>query len=330
MGEPSASTRRLAHPNLDPPSEGSSKLSPQPDLWHDSESGTQSEEDSDVDEVVAALIKENGDEVFALVNDIDPSVCPPCINIICAFADHVNPIRTPGKPSEAYLLHHDNLNGLFECSTTCHMCSFFCHLIDFGQFKTAQMTAKLSPSEEELSRVVSRDEKIIHTLLQNHEKLLWKKMPYQVIHESVRAYLRKQGGLPGLIDYEFGGTENLITREREELLVKWAWELWTSHNTLQELDPRSLRWKDPLVKVALKHQSSENLAQDPPEDLDAISNLIIVAAALWQRQKYLNKEYDLREVYGYKGQPVEFHLGIGAQKVSCRVYTQRSNNPNTS
>jgi hypothetical protein len=84
------------------------------------------------------------------------------------------------------------------------------------------------------------------------------------------------------------------------------------------------------VKVALKHQSSENLAQDPPEDLDAISNLIIVAAALWQRQKDLNKGYDLREVYGYKGQPVEFQLGIGDQKVSCRVYTQRSNNPNTS
>jgi hypothetical protein len=192
------------------------------------------------------------------------------------------------------------------------------------------MIAKLSQSEEELCRLASRHEKILHTLLENHEKHIWKKNPFSVIHESARAYLRKQGGLPGLINYDNGGIEHLITPGREELLVKWAWELWTSHNTLQELDPRSLRGKDPLVKVALEHHSSDNLVQDPPEELDAISDLIVVADALQQRRKYLSDRYELREVYGYKGQPVEFQLRIGTHKDSCRVYTQRGNNPSTS
>lgn len=70
--------------------------------------------------------------------------------------------------------------------------------------------------------------------------------------------------------------------------------------------------------------------QDPPEELDAISDLIVVADALQQRRKYSSDRYELREVYGYKGQPLEFQLRIGAHKDSGRVYTQRGNNPSTS
>ena len=282
-----------------------------------------SEVDSDLDSDIEALVKDlkesSGGEIFEQVHAIDPTICPPCVNIICAFSDQENikPFRTSQKPSESGLWHHRRVKGLLECSSTCPMCALLCHLARIYKSKYSSEFERIlepeTPSEDELVKalvkLVDRDEELFVDSLVGNERSLWRRSRYFVIQESFHLCYqanteRDDTTAEWIVAYRFkhfdadGPIAIQKLNRRQALLNNWAWELQT---------PKQV-------------SSTASSALLPDTDLSLAAKTLYNALLIIQDLPY--NWYCLKEITGHGGYPVELQLENNTKRYGgARVYT---------
>ncbi|KAK0106224.1 hypothetical protein ONS96_003867 [Cadophora gregata f. sp. sojae] len=231
-GRDQQSTRPNAEPGAGRVSE-SSRSSP-PSRQRRSVPDVDSEADSDDDArgLITQLIENIGSELFEQVNEIDPSICPPCVNIICAFSEGMEPIRTPGKASISMLMHHRSMKALSECSMTCQMCQILIHLLKAGGSDAAVLGQNLSANERKLVRLLERDRGIFDHTITAPEAGWWAMRPWMVVLYSTTALYEMRNGQPGNLvvptmeeDVHFE-----LPMERANVLGRWARAMILGHD----------------------------------------------------------------------------------------------------
>ncbi|KAL5323650.1 hypothetical protein ACEPPN_008190 [Leptodophora sp. 'Broadleaf-Isolate-01'] len=340
-------------PEVEQSSESSSDTASEPDAAADIDSDADS--DTDARDLIKQLVQNVGTEIFEFVDEIDPSICPPCVNIICAFSDNSTPVRTPGKASMSFLLHHRLMKALSECSTTCKMCLLILHLLNVGGSEAAVLAQALSPNERELVRLLARDDEEFGKTIRRPEKYNWRLRPWAVILNSARAWQEKQDGKPGNMEFYTGkgvvGVE--LSIERADILLRWARNLdLESHpegfhdfstnstsGTEQDWMPPSEDEEDTeqvpssLAEVGASGtpQAESNAPARPTyaaaitesKDSDYMFELVVAARSLKERYWLHTIGYKLREVRGYKGQLVELQVVYGKDSYPARVFTTK-------
>ncbi|KAG4438259.1 hypothetical protein IFR05_006241 [Cadophora sp. M221] len=344
-------------PDIEPSSDSSSDSVSEPDAAADIDSDADS--DTDARYLIKQLVGNVGTEIFEFVDEVDPSICPPCVNIISAFSDDSAPVRTPGKVSMSFLLHHRSMKALSECSTTCNMCLLILHLLNVGGSEAAVLAQALSRNERELVRLLARDEEEFGKTIKKPEKYYWRMRRWMVVLDSARAWHEKQHGMPGNMEFHTGkgvvGVE--LSIERADILLRWArnLELENHPEGINALSSSSTSgteqdWmpvpEDEEETADMRNSPPENGASeeshdnpqadfDPPlrltyaaaitesKDPDYMFELLVAARSLKERYWLHTKGYQLREVRGYKGQPVELQVVYGKDNYPARVFTTK-------
>ncbi|KAH7370141.1 heterokaryon incompatibility protein-domain-containing protein [Rhexocercosporidium sp. MPI-PUGE-AT-0058] len=328
-------------------SESSSKPAETADVDSDADS------DTDARDLIKQLVENAGTEIFELVDEIDSSICPLCVNIICAFSEGSTPVRTPGKASMSFLLHHRLMKALLECSTTCKMCLLILHLLNFGGSDVKILAQALSRNERELVRLLARDQVEFGKTIKRPEKYNWRLRPWTVILDSARAWHEKQHGKPGNVMFRTGVE---LSIERAAMLLRWArnMDLGTRSDGVKMSSSSSSsgterKWipdvdeENETANPRLRPESSTSqeprdkpriATDDPPrptyaaaitesQDSYYMLELLVAARSMKERYRLNAMEYKLEEVRGYKGQPVELQVVYGKETYRARIFTTK-------
>ena len=354
----------VSDPVSTPEAEQSSEL-PESESEPEQAPDGESEPDSDDDarDIIDQLIENVGLEVFEHVNDIDPSICPPCVNITCAFSEGLEAVRTPGKASVSMLMHHRSMKALSECSATCPMCRLLLHLLRVGGSDAAVLGQKLSRNERKLVRLLEQDKKQFKETIRDSETGLWSLRPWKIVLESAKAWWERQNGQWTTMNLYTGDKwiSLDVPAERADILLKWARSMLlekepadvqypptdlpsSSESARSGADEETLFIEAPndvqetstslLEPTKAPEENEKASSSSPPiptyniavahaKDMKRMAQLLVAANSLKDRYSVHSQGYRLREVRGFQGQSVELQLMYGKERYPARVFTTK-------
>lgn len=290
---PRAPRTEATAPGLEREAEGESHA----DAAH-SDTESDDEGPAESQRLISRLIESAGREVFERVNKADPSVCAPCVNIICAFQYASKAIRTNGKASEALLIHHESLGDLFRCSSTCKMCDFLFRLLGIGGVERATSTILMSVQERMLERLQARDKDIFKALLDVVEVGLWEINPYHFM-------ARLTGGVsePEAPMYVRKSDKTIPPSHRRQqinILLQWAREMHIA-SSASPISSNTNHDAESIVRDAL-NPTMQNMARI---------------------YSILRGYYNIKEVRGWKEQPLQLEMECYSGSYPARVFTRK-------
>ncbi|PVH77498.1 HET-domain-containing protein [Cadophora sp. DSE1049] len=334
---PSDKDQQPAVPDFATPTPESSKSNSEPQPVPDVDSDADS--DTDARDLIKELIENVGSEVFEQVNEIDPSICPPCVNVICAFSDGL-------KASMKALSEYVSVLG--------------------------QM---LSRNERKLVRLFERDKEDFEKTIRKPERGMWRLRPWKVVLYSAKAWYEKQNGQWTNMRVDTGkeiiGLE--LPAERADVLLRWARGMvlanesavvdvpptnsssssssssesegsqhdWMTGVTRALDDVHEATKSSPEKTATCAADEAPDAASDAPprltydiaiaelKDMDHMYQLQIAAFSLKERYWVHSQGYKLRELKGYKGQPVELQVVYGKERYPARVFTTKDDRTST-